>query len=173
MSAILDGKVTVATIFEAAARFWKPRRIGHVGSRESRRKRKRKAYVMIRCGIDNNYRHEILRESMTDRAKLTPEELALRAAGPRAELLALAGGDRTATMRPGNGSAPKKRRKMSAAWEVMIAITENARRRKGERIALQGRGERGVLWGGASRLDSKPAAAQPAPRYEGIAKLDS
>jgi hypothetical protein len=37
--------------------------------------------------------------------------------------------------------------KMSAAWEVMIAITEKSRRGKGERIALQGRRERGRLWG--------------------------
>jgi hypothetical protein len=101
----------------------------------------------MQSGLDNKCSHEIPRESMKKSEKLTPQELFRIAANPDAALLALAGDGGTAIMRPGNGSAPRKRRKMSAAWEVMIAITEKSRRGRGERIALQGWGERGRLWG--------------------------
>jgi len=52
---------------------------------------------------------------------------------------------------------------MSAAWEVMIAITEKSRRGKGERIALQGRRERGGYGDGATCLDKHPAGGAPCP----------
>jgi hypothetical protein len=85
--------------------------------------------------------------------------------GKGVALLALAGsaGARAAIHNLGekNGPAPKKRRKMSAAWEVMIAITEKARRGKGERIALQGRREGGPIRA-HELLTSSPAAEHPA-----------
>ena len=65
---------------------------------------------------------------MTNPRKLTAEELARIAAEPKAALLAFAAGAGTATeiqsLRRKDGSSPKKRRKMSAAWRTMIAITE-------------------------------------------------
>ena len=101
---------------------------------------------------------------MEEPRRLTPQELFRVAADPPAALLALAGsaGAGAAMRHLGekNGSAPKKRRKMSAAWEVMIAITEKARRGKGERIALRGRPERGA--GAHPGLTSIRAAAHPA-----------
>jgi hypothetical protein len=54
------------------------------------------------------------------------------AADPEAALLALAGEEKTAIMRPGNRSSPKKRRKKSAAWKMMIALAGKARWGKGK-----------------------------------------
>ena len=75
---------------------------------------------------------ERVRQSMTNPRKLTSEESAHIAKDPPAVSLSLAGGGRTAILRPRDGSAPKKRRKMSAAWKTMIAVTTKARREKGE-----------------------------------------
>jgi len=101
--------------------------------------------------LDNNCSRGIVRDAMEDPQKLTPQELFRIAADPPPALLALAGsaGAGAAMRNRGekSGSAPKKRRKMSAAWEVMIALTEKARRGKGERIELQVRRERGLSCG--------------------------
>jgi hypothetical protein len=117
----------------------------------------------MESGLDNSRSHEILRESMKEPEKLTSQELFRMAANPDVALLVRGGEGKTIEMRPGNGSAPRKRRKMSAAWEVMIAITEKSRRGKGERIALQGRRERGGYGDGATCLDKHPAGGAPCP----------
>jgi hypothetical protein len=64
-------------------------------------------------------------ESMTNLEILTPEELVPVATVPQAALLPFSsdGGCGIANQR--DRSAPKKRRKMSAAWRTMIAVTEN------------------------------------------------
>jgi hypothetical protein len=85
--------------------------------------------------IDNNRGCETLGKSMKEPRRLTPEELSRIAADPQAALLALAGsaGARAAIrkLRGKGDSASKKRRKKSAAWQAMIAVTEKARREKG------------------------------------------
>ena len=75
---------------------------------------------------------ERLRQSMTNRRKLTLEESARISTDPQAVSLPLTGGGRSAMVSPRDGSAPKKRRKRSAAWKTMIAVAEKARREKGE-----------------------------------------
>ena len=124
--------------------------------------------------LDNYRSRETLLKSMEEPPRLTPQELFRFAAGAQATSLPLAGraGAKAAIRNFGekHSSAPKKRRKMRAAWEVMIALTEKARRGKAERLALHSRRERGA-WAHPG-LTSIQAAAQPAPSYDGIAKLD-
>jgi hypothetical protein len=85
--------------------------------------------------IDINRGREKMRKSMKEPRKLMPEELFRIASDPQAALRALAGGDGAfAAIRNlgrKDGSAPKKRRKKSAAWQAMIAVIEKARREKG------------------------------------------
>jgi predicted RNA-binding protein YlxR (DUF448 family) len=86
-------------------------------------------------GLDTDAGPERLRESMRDRQKVTPQELFRIAADPQAAILALAAsGAGTGAVIRNLGkkadSAPKKRRKKSAAWRVMIAVTEKSRREK-------------------------------------------
>jgi len=68
---------------------------------------------------------------MKNARKLTSQELFRIAADPDGGLRALAGGAGTGAAKRNSsgkaGSAPKKRRKMSAAWQTMIAITAKAR----------------------------------------------
>ena len=129
----------------------------------------------MESGLANNCSRERLRESMTEPQRLTPEELFRSAADPDAALLALAGstGASTATgnSRVRDGFGPKKRRKMSAAWEVMIAITEKAKRGKETRIASQNRGlARPILT--QNFLTLRRVAKHPARNYDTIAKPD-
>jgi hypothetical protein len=67
-----------------------------------------------------NRDREKLGQTMKERKNLAPEELSRAAADRHAAL-------------GGKDGAPKKRRKMSAAWKTMIAVTERARLAKGER----------------------------------------
>jgi hypothetical protein len=80
--------------------------------------------------IDNNRGREKLRKSMKDPRKLTSQELFRIAGDPQAALLALAGGDAACPairhLGRKDGSAPKNRRKKSAAWKQMIALTEKS-----------------------------------------------
>ncbi len=86
---------------------------------------------------------------MTNFRELTPQELFRVAADPEAALRACRGnGGAGAVIRKSgekDSSAPKKRRKKSAAWKTMIAITAKARREKGA----------------ASVLDIKPVGEAP------------
>jgi hypothetical protein len=72
---------------------------------------------------------------MTELKKLPPGELSRIAANPPAAVLSVAGSAGSKTAMPGSrgidASAPKKRRKKSAAWKTMIAVTDQSRRGKG------------------------------------------
>jgi len=67
----------------------------------------------------------MLQHSMKKPGKMTLEESGRFAAKPQPPSLRSRGAGK-ATM-VGDGSAPKKHRKMSTAWRTMIAVTEKAR----------------------------------------------
>jgi len=87
-------------------------------------------------GLDTNAAPERLRKTMTKPKRLRPVELANVAAHPQPAVLAVGGSawDKAAIrdLTGKDGSAPKKRRRKSAAWKTMIAVTTKARREKGE-----------------------------------------
>src|ERR1035441_891941 len=81
--------------------------------------------------IDNKCSCDRLREVMPQPPELNPEELSRIAADLNAALLASIGsagaGPAIRKPRENDRSPPKKRRKKSAAWEQMIAVTGKAR----------------------------------------------
>jgi len=73
---------------------------------------------------------------MPEPPELKPEELSRIAADPNAALLASTGsaavGPAIRNPRENDRSPPKKRRKKSAAWKQMIAVTGKSRRGNGK-----------------------------------------